>query len=225
MEPSTSTLFHRVIRPRHPSPDGRHPLLVLLHGRGANEEDLAALADVLDGRFLAVAVRAPFAFVYGPGFTWYEFDAVGSPEPKMFRAGYERLIATLQEITATHPVDPSRVYLFGFSMGTVMSHAVALSRPDLVRGVVANSGYVPEQTSLAFRWDALKHLDIIITHGVMDEVIPVSMGRRARELYEASPANLDYREYPMGHQISQESLDDVAAWLTRSLGTAPARHA
>jgi phospholipase/carboxylesterase len=220
MEPLSSSLFHHVIEPRAPGGD-RHPLLVLLHGRGADENDLAALADEFDGRFLVLSPRAPLPFQFGGGFTWYEFDAVGTPNPVMFRSSYDRLLQFLQDAISGYPVDPRHVYLFGFSMGTVMSHAIALSRPGLVRGVVANSGYVPEKTFLTFRWEALAHLEVLITHGTMDPVLPVEMGRRARELYSASTAQLDYKEYPMGHQISQESLNDVSAWLSRSLGSPP----
>jgi phospholipase/carboxylesterase len=218
MKPLASTLFHRVIQPRTPAGE-HHPLLVLLHGRGADEEDLASLAEEIDGRFLVVSPRAPFPFQFGGGFTWYEFDTAGTPDPVMFRNSYDSLLQFLQDAVSGYPVDPQQLYLFGFSMGTVMSHAIALSRPGLVRGVVANSGYVPEKTFLSFHWDALARLDVLITHGTMDPVLPVGMGRRARELYGASAARLEYREYPMGHQISEESLRDVTAWLTRSLDT------
>jgi phospholipase/carboxylesterase len=216
MTPLASTLVHRILEPRTPG-GKRHPLLVLLHGRGADEEDLAGLADELDGRFLVVSPRAPYPFDFGGGFTWYEFVAGGTPDPVMLRSSYDRLLQFLRDAVAGLPVDPTRVYLFGFSMGTVMSHAVALTQPGFIRGVAANSGYVPENTFLQFRWDALADLEVLITHGTMDPVIPVQMGHRARDLYAASTARSTYREYPMGHQISQESLDDAAGWLTRSL--------
>jgi len=224
MKPLASTLTYRVHEPRMPAGE-RHPLLVLLHGRGADEEDLLGLADELDGRFLIVSARAPFPFTLGGGFTWYEFDLSGTPDPAMFRTSYDALEHFLRDVVAGHPVDPARVYLFGFSMGAVMAHAAALSLPGFVRGIVANSGYVPENTFLRFHWDALEKLDVLITHGSMDPVLPVQMGRRARDLYGGSTAQVTYREYPMGHQISQESLDDTAAWLTRSLDSPPApRH-
>lgn len=224
MTPLVSTLFHRVMPPRTPAGD-RPPLLVLLHGRGADEEDLAPLTDEIDGRFLTLSPRAPFPFSSGGGYTWYEFDAAGTPDPTMFRSSCDRLLQFLRDAIAGYPVDPRRVYLLGFSMGTVMAHAIALTQPGMLRGIVANSGYVPEGASPGFRWDALAGLDVLITHGTFDPVLPVAMGRRSQELYRASEARLDYREYAMGHQISQESLNDLSAWLTRSLDSpSPSGH-
>lgn len=216
MKAIETTLYHTVFGPRLAGP-GPHPTIVLLHGMGADEEDLAGLHTALDGRFLFLSVRAPFPFPVGGGFTWYDFDGTGTPHPETFRSSYDRLVGFLQDIRRGYPVDPGRLILFGFSMGTVMAHAVALTHPGLLRGLVANSGYVPERTHLTFRWDLLGDLDLLITHGTEDPVIPVAMGRRTRELYAASPAHMHYREYPMAHSISQESLDDAAAWLVHLL--------
>jgi len=220
MKPIASSLFHRVLEPRSPAGDC-HPGLILLHGRGADEEDLAGLVDEFDGRFLILSPRAPYSFSFGGGFTWYEFDAVGTPDPVMFGTSYDKLFRFLRDAVAGYPIDPTRLYLFGFSMGTVMSHAIALTEPAMVRGIIANSGYVPERTPLQFRWDALGHMDVLITHGTMDPVLPIQMGRRSQELYRVSAARLTYREYPMGHQISRESLDDIAVWLRTSLDSLP----
>jgi phospholipase/carboxylesterase len=110
-------------------------------------------------------------------------------------------------------VDPSRVYLLGFSMGTVMAYALSLTRPELFRGVIANSGYVPEGTHLSFRWQELANLGYFIAHGTEDPVIPIDFAHRAQKLFAGSNAHVEYREYPMGHQISEESLHDSTAFL------------
>ncbi len=184
----------------------------MLHGRGADEEDLIGLKDSLDDRLLVISVRAPFSFPYG-GYTWYEADAVGVPEPAMFRTSYEKLSAFVNDALGHYPIDTGRLFLFGFSMGTVMSYALALTRPDLLRGVVANSGYVPEGTFLTFRWSDIANIEFFIAHGTDDPVIPLALARRAKELLEKSHAAMTYREYPMSHEISEESIGDVAAWL------------
>ncbi len=212
-------LYHRILQPRRAG-RGPHPAAILLHGRGTNEEDLLGLSGELDERLMFLSVRAPHPFSFGEGFTWYEFDAVGNPDPAMFTSSYDKLLKFIGDALRIYPIDPARLFLLGFSMGTVMSHAVALSRPDLVRGVMANSGYVPERTHLTYLWDRLEHLNIIITHGTLDPVIPIQLGRRAQELYGKSTARLTYKEYPMGHEISRESLDDTASWLEGQLNEA-----
>ncbi len=212
-----STLVHRVISPER-SGVTRHPTLILLHGRGADEEDLLSLSTSLDERLLILSVRAPYPFPYGGGYTWYEVGEVGTPEPAMFRSSYDKLTSFVNDARKLYPVDPDSLYLLGFSMGTVMSYSLSLTLPHLFRGVVANSGYIPEGTFLKFQWGSLVKLEFFIAHGVQDPVIPVQFARRAKELLEKAGAPNSYREYPMAHEISMESLKDLSAWLRHRMG-------
>lgn len=205
-------LHHIALQPERKTA-GPHPAMIMVHGRGADEEDLPGLAERLDPRLLILSVRAPYPFSSGGGYTWYDVGEVGSPEPAMFRESHERLSRFVEEALAAYPIDPARLFLLGFSMGTVMSLALSLAQPGLVRGVSANSGYVAERTHLVYRWEELAGTSFFITHGTFDPVIPVGMARRAKELFAASNAPHLYREYPMAHQITDESLRDIAAWL------------
>ena len=207
-----TTLEHRVLLPKA-AHAATHPTLIMLHGRGADEEDLIGLAEHYDSRLLVLSVRAPYPFAPGGGYTWYDVGAVGTPDPPMFRQSYDRLSRFVDEALREYPVDPSHVYLLGFSMGTVMAFALSLTRPELFRGVIANSGYVPEGTHLSFRWQDLGNLAYFIGHGSQDPVIPIDFARRAKRLFEASTARVEFREYDMGHQISEESIHDSAAFL------------
>jgi phospholipase/carboxylesterase len=212
-----TTLEHRVLLPKG-TPAEKHPTVIMLHGRGADEEDLIGLAEQYDPRLLVLSARAPYPFASGGGYTWYDVGAVGTPDPSMFRLSYDRLSGFLDYALQEYPVDRSRVYLLGFSMGTVMAFALSLTRPELVRGVIANSGYVPEGTHLSFRWQDLGNVAYFIAHGRQDPVIPIEFARRAKRLFEASTAHVEYREYDMGHQISEESIRDSATFLEGLLG-------
>jgi phospholipase/carboxylesterase len=185
---------------------------MFLHGRGADEEDLIGLAPFLDPGFLIVSCRAPLPFP-GGGFTWYHIDQVGSPESTSFRNAYNLLTRFLNDVRAGYAVDRHRVFLFGFSMGAVMSLALALTHPDAVRGVVAHSGYVPEGAALSFRWEELDGTAFFIAHGSADPVIPPSFGQRAYDLLRSTRATVTHREYRMAHQISEESLRDIVSWM------------
>ena len=209
----STTLVHQALPPERSG--GSHPpLLIFLHGRGTDEEDLLGLAPMLDERLFIVSARAPFPFEYG-GFTWYDITTSEVPDSTRFRESCDRLHQFLLDVRTGYPVDPARVILFGFSMGCVMSLAMALSSPDLVRGVSANSGYVPEGTHLKFRWQELQSVDFFVTHGIHDPVIPVALARRAEKLLKASNAALTYREYPAGHELTQEGLRETGDWITR----------
>lgn len=209
-------LVHKVIPSRLPS-DIRAPTLLMLHGRGADENDLAALAPRLDGRFLFVSVRAPYTFQYG-GFTWYTSRQVGSPDLSMFQKSYTRLTKFLDILPRLYAVDARQIFLFGFSMGAVMAYALALTMPDKFRGVVAHSGYIPEATGLGFRWKQLANCAFFVAHGANDTTVPVSFGQHARELLLNAPADLTYKEYPSAHEITDQSLRDLSAWLTARIG-------
>jgi phospholipase/carboxylesterase len=215
MKAIKSSLIHRILMPE--KADARvHPAILMLHGRGSDEEDLLGIAPSLDDRFLIISVRAPFPYSYG-GYTWYEVGQVGSPEPTMFRQSCEKLLTFVEDALKGYPIDPSRLMLFGFSMGTVMSLALALSHPDRIRGVAANSGYVAEGTYLNYRWQELAETDVLITHGLQDPVIPIAMARRARDLFARSNACVTYREYDAAHQLTDESLADIADWTRNFL--------
>jgi phospholipase/carboxylesterase len=206
-----TTLVHQ-IAPFDETRSGPHPTLILLHGRGANEEDLLGLVSYLSPQLLCIAARAPFYFPYG-GYTWYDLREIGTPDQNQFEESYQRLTQFVDDVQQHYPVDPKKTYLLGFSMGTVMSYAYALTHPERISGVVAHSGYIPENTSLNFAWNKLASTGFFVAHGTHDPVIPISFGRRAHELLASTNAPLVYREYPIQHQISEESLHDLSAWL------------
>ncbi len=210
-----STLEHRLLVPDGPG-GGPHPAILMLHGRGSDEEDLLNLARFLDRRFLLISARAPYPFPNG-GNTWYDLQQGGSPDPGMFMNSYHRLSTFLDDILAGYPVDPGTLLLFGFSMGSVMSYSLALTRPERIRGVAANSGYLPELPSLPYKWQELSNTEFFISHGTEDPIIPVALARRARALLEASNATVTYHEYSMPHSIGEQALTDAAAWTATFL--------
>jgi phospholipase/carboxylesterase len=216
MNPIRTSLVHKVLVPQRKSAS-KYPTLILLHGRGTNEDDLLGLAEYLDDRLLILSARAPFPFAHGGGFTWYEIEEVGKPEPKMFAESYRKLTQFLDDVKQQYPVDHSRVILSGFSMGSVMSYAVALTRPESVAGVAANSGFIAEGSDLQPQWDQIKEKPFFVAHGLYDPVIPIVFARRAKELLQLHSAAVTYREYDMGHQIAEDSLKDMMEWLTQHI--------
>jgi phospholipase/carboxylesterase len=213
MQPIATTLDHVLLPPEIPAGD-THPAVILLHGRGANEGDLVGLTRGFDKRLLILSVRAPFPFSYDGGYTWYDIGALGAPEPKMFRESSERLDQFIRDAQQQYRINPKKLILLGFSMGTAMALTYALSHPDVPCGVIAHSGYIPEQTHLKYAWDRLSACKFLITHGVDDPVIPVFLARRVKELFRTSNASVTYREYEGGHEITPEMVADAERFLT-----------
>ncbi|MDI9613981.1 MAG: alpha/beta fold hydrolase [Acidobacteriota bacterium] len=211
--PISSTLVHRLLPPARAGA-GAPPALILLHGQGAREDTLLRLAPHLDPRFFILSVRAPFPYGRQPGAcTWYDIPAPFTPHPEQFAESLCRLRLFVRDVKTGYPVDHRKVFLLGFSMGSVMALALSLTAPGEVRGVVAHSGYVPENTSLEFTWDRLEGLSLFLAHGTADTVVPVEFARRARDLIHKSSAELTYREYPTPHRVGRQSLLDLSGWL------------
>jgi phospholipase/carboxylesterase len=208
-----TTLVHKILPPRTKT-TSKAPALIMLHGRGADENDLIGLSQYLDERLFIISVRAPYQFAYSGGFTWFDIVDIGKPDKKMFDESYQKLMQFLEDAKSGYPIDPQKIILFGFSMGAMMSYVVALTQPDTVKGILANSGIIPEDAGLKYEWDKIKGKPFFVAHGKYDSIIPISFAKRAKELLKNAGADLTYREYEMDHQIDEESLNDIAKWLS-----------
>jgi phospholipase/carboxylesterase len=212
-------LTHLVHRPAQG--DTAPPLLLLLHGIGSNEEDLIGLAPYLDQRFLIVSARAPNPYGWG-GYAWFEIEWLPDRieiDREQAAASRELIVAFIGEAIAAYGADPARVYLLGFSQGAMMSAWVALSQPNLVAGTVLMSGRIPEEVRDRIATpEQLAGKPFLVVHGTRDQTLPIANGRASRDLLQGLPVDLTYREYPMAHEVSAESLADVAAWLSARLG-------
>lgn len=213
------SLTHIVRQPAVPS-QGRPPLLILLHGIGSNEQDLMGLAPSLDGRFLMVSARAPITLERG-SYAWFHIQFTPSGiviKPEEAEASRLLILKFVDEVVEAYGADATRVYLMGFSQGCIMSLAASLTHPDKFAGVVGMSGrLMPEIEPLIAPPEKLRGFPITIVHGTQDQVLPISYGRGIRDKLQMLPVDLTYREYPMPHTVSPESLRDVAAWLTTQL--------
>jgi phospholipase/carboxylesterase len=198
-------------------------LLVLHHGRGTDERDLLGLADALDPerRLHVVTPRAPLTLDASPGYHWYLVPRVGYPDRDTFHAARAALTNLHDELWESTGIEPARTVLGGFSMGTVMSYAMALSgeRPP-VAGVLAFSGFVPTVEDWQPRFDDRFGTRVFISHGRRDPIMEVGFARRAREQLEAGGLAVEYHESELGHQIDPAHLQAAARWLGSTL---PAR--
>jgi phospholipase/carboxylesterase len=203
---------------REPSvPSDRPPLLVLLHGIGADELDLLPIADAIDPRLVAVSLRAPYP-AEPMGFAWYALDwSTTPPAPDL-----EQAARSLQELAAALPglqrrfgAEPAGTFLFGFSQGATMALGLALTRPELVRGVILHSGRVLQGLERrAAPAEKLAGLETLVLHGVHDDVLPVERGRETRDLLaRLLGTRLEYREHDAGHFVTRESIADAARWI------------
>ena len=209
--------LQHLTRPAEGDPEG---LLVLFHGRGADERDLFPLLDILDPdhRLLGVTPRGPLHLPPG-GAHWYAVHEIGYPDPRTFTETYALASEWLDELRASAGVTSKRTVLGGFSQGAVMTYALGLGsdrqRPG---GMIALSGFMP--TVPGFSLDLMPPLPrIAVGHGALDPVISVEWGRRAREALTEAGADVVYRESPsMAHSIDPTFFRELPGWLAETLG-------
>jgi phospholipase/carboxylesterase len=211
----------RVTGPAQRDGARRSPLLVMLHGIGADENDLVPLARYLDPRFRVVSLRAPRR--YHVGYAWFdlEFRADGSiaPDTAQARETLAELVAWVRAAPERHQTEPRQTFLLGFSQGAIMSLGVLRTAPNLLAGVVALSGSSPDGLfAPPAEPRAVARVPLLIAHGTLDDVLPLEHGRRARAAFSTSE-DVTYREYAVGHGIGGEEIDFVARWLSAHLGT------
>lgn len=198
-----------------PSTDAM-PIVITLHGRGSNGLDLAGLAPSVDSgagfRFICPDAPKPFYATPGMayGFTWFNG---WPPSPESFAESRSLLVKFIAEVLEHYPND-GRLALIGFSQGAMMALDLAFQLEPSPTAVVAMSGAVNE--------DALpKEIDqpappILVLHGTQDDVIPVLYARKTRRILEDRGVALDYQEFPMGHWVTEESMELVREFLAKA---------
>jgi phospholipase/carboxylesterase len=197
-------------------------LLVLHHGRGADEHDLLGLADVLDPqrRLQVVSPRAPLTIPGWPGHHWYVVPHVGFPDPDTFHAAFAGLAELHDALWEQTAMTPGQTVLGGFSMGTVMSYALALagSRPAPA-GILAFSGFIPTVDGWEPHLADRQKTRAFIAHGRGDPIMAVDFARRARDLLEAGGLDVTYHESDVGHSIDPAHVPAAAEWLSTVIST------
>ena len=203
-------------RPADGDPAG---VLVLMHGRGVDENDLFPLIDLLDPdrRLAAFTPRAPISPGPGAGNHWYIVERVGFPHHESFSSTYGVLGSWLTALEEETGVPPDRTILGGFSQGGVMSYAMGLGpgRP-VPAAIFALSSFVPTVEGWEPDFTGRSELPVYHGHGTADPVIPVEFGRQARELLEGK-VDLTYREHPGAHTIDPRSFAELSEWVRRAV--------
>jgi phospholipase/carboxylesterase len=199
------------------------PVLILLHGYGSSETDLFDLSKVLDPAFIVFSLRAPYPA--GSGFAWYNLEFLPDQQ---FRYNYQqaqqsrtRVLAFISKACAAYGVDSSQVFLMGFSQGAILAYDMALAAPKKIKGVLALSGRMMEESkTLKTDWAKLAAVKFFIAHGYSDNVIKIADGEKASAFLKSKKVtDLTYNAYEMPHVLNGKELNDIKRWLTKAIST------
>ncbi|MCL6273513.1 alpha/beta fold hydrolase [Muricauda sp. 2012CJ35-5] len=219
MSPTSLSLDY-LLRP--PSIESENPpAIFMFHGYGSNEEDLFSFASELPTEAIIFSVQAPYK-LEPFGHAWYaiNFDAEYGKwsDDEQAITSRDKIVAFIDEASKAYNFDVNNVTLLGFSQGTILSYAVALSYPEKIKNVIALSGYI-NQGILIDDYQAKDHslLNIYASHGQVDQVIPLEWAQKSPPILEELGINFKYEEFPIGHGVSQQNFYSFRDWLIKQL--------
>lgn len=201
-----------------PAAGGPSPLtVVLLHGRGADRFDLLALKPRLPEDWTVVTPEAPFPAApwgYGPGWAWYRFLGRNRPEPDSFSQSLVALHEFMNALPELTGSSGGALALGGFSQGGTMSLAYALQPQNEVPLILNFSGFLAEHPLVAPTTAKVAESRFFWGHGKQDQNIPFELAIEGRAVLRAAGAQLEARDYEIGHWIDPRELADAVQWLT-----------
>lgn len=215
MQTENLSLFHLIQRPK-PTTE-KAPLVIMLHGYGSNEEDLFGFASELPDTVFVISVRAPYPLPpYGNA--WYAIHWDNSSgkfsDDEQAIVSRDKIAGFIEEAIEAYPVDPKNVTLLGFSQGTILSLAVALSYPEKIKNVIGLSGYInPAILKEGFEKKDFSGLSIYSSHGLADQVIPVEWARKTKPMLDSLGIENTFSEFPVGHGVAPQNFRELEKWL------------
>ena len=207
--------LHHVLRKSNLTENA--PLLIMFHGYGSDENDLFSFASELPEELFIISVKAPYPMQpYGNAWYAINFDADKGKWSDNEQAIMSRDLISkfIDEAIATYPVNKNNVTLLGFSQGTILSYAVALTYPEKVKNIIALSGYInkdiiPED----YETRDYSSLDFYCSHGSVDQVIPVDWARQTPSFLDSLNIKHKYSEFPVRHGVAPQNFYELKDWL------------
>ncbi|MEI8137002.1 MAG: hypothetical protein WCH21_06745 [Bacteroidota bacterium] len=202
--------------------DKAPPLLIMLHGYGSNEEDLFDVAKVLDPRFMIISIRGPRVVKDG-GFCYYDLEFL--PEQK-FKYDYNqakesrlKILSFISNACKTYKLDSNNVFIMGFSQGAIMGYDLALAAPKKIKGVLALSGRMMEESkNLKTDWNKAAKTKYFIAHGNSDNVIKIAEADSVVKYFKLKKVTeVTFKNYEMPHSICGTELNDIKKCLTKAI--------
>jgi|SRR5690554_6059794 len=215
MEKKNLLLEHNYRAAKNPS--GRPPAIIMLHGFGSDENDLFSFASELPETYAIISLKAPIK-MQPYGNAWYNIYFDNSQgkfsDDEQAIASRELVSRCIDEIVDQYNIDKNNITLLGFSQGTILSFAVALSYPEKVKNVIGLSGYInPDILKEGYAQNEFSKLKIYTSHGSVDQVIPVDWARKTVPFLKNLTIDCTYSEFPVGHGVSPQNFQELKDWL------------
>ena len=202
---------------KHTAPqvlDEKQPAIFLLHGMGSNEEDLPQLVKDFQDSHHIFSLRGPI--VFNPGYAFFTIEEEGKPNREVFDKVLSFTQSFIIEAIEEFNLNPKQIYILGFSQGAVLAQSLALIMGNAISGLVALSGYIPNFVKEEYRKLPVDHLNVFISHGDYDYVIPSQWGVESKDYFEEQGAKVVFKTYEDGHGVTPENHQDLVAFLKKN---------
>ncbi len=217
MEKQTLLLEHNYRPSKNTSENP--PAIIMLHGFGSDENDLFSFASELPEKYAIISLKAPIRLEpYGNA--WYNIYFDNSQgkfsDDEQAIASRELVSKCIDEVIEKYKIDKNNITLLGFSQGTILSFAVALSYPEKVKNVIGLSGYINEEILKDnFEKNDFSKLKVYTSHGSVDQVIPVQWARKTEPFLKNLNIDCTYSEFPVGHGVAPQNFYELKNWLEK----------
>ena len=194
------------------------PLLLMVHGYGSNEQDLFSFSRAIPEKFTIVSIRGDIEIQYN-GFAWYnitiDFNGKKSYDINKAIESRDNIIKVIEICKKIYNIDPNNVNLMGFSQGSMLVNAVALTYPEQIRNVISLSGAFDKNIINISNTYSLKGLSFYISHGLNDEILPFDLSKQSIKILSENNIDHVFEEYPIGHGVSPENFKSMLSWLIK----------
>ena len=213
------SLFH-ITKPSN-NTKGKSAAIFLLHGYGSDENDLFSFAAELPEDLFVISVRAPQPMQpYGNAWYTIHWDTTNGKfnDTEEAIASRDLIAKFVHEAVDTYNLDETNITLLGFSQGCILSLATAISYPTLAKNVIGLSGYIdPEMLQSGYETADFSNLNVFLSHGNVDQVIPVEWARETPKFLSKLGIEIKLKEYPVGHGVAPQNFYDLKEWLIKRI--------
>ncbi len=192
-------------------------VIFLLHGYGSNEQDLFSLKEYIHPSYTIISLRAPISLNFN-SYAWYSIDFENTIDRWM---NNEEAIKSKNIVVSdilVHLKDlgfKDRVSILGFSQGAILSWALGIEYPHLIKNILPLSGYYNSEITYLDSNSKLK-VNCFSSHGINDPVIPIDWARKGIQILRKNSFNIIFKEYHSSHEIGRENLKDLIEWLNKN---------
>ena len=196
----------------------KSPLLLMIHGYGSNEQDLFSFSRAIPENFTIVSLRGDIEIQYN-GYAWYnisiDYNGNKSYDIEKAKKSRDNILKSLEICKDLYEIDPENITLMGFSQGSMLVNAVALTYPEKIKNIISLSGAFDPSIINLSNSKYLKKLSFYISHGLNDEILPFDLSKKSLKILDDNNLNYIFEEYPIGHGVSPENFKSMLNWLIK----------